>query len=249
MPRPIPDRRRWRIVLAAVAALAGGALLFHAFAGSPHRGGPTGLFTSLPILWAESDSVGSLVRGEAPPHWARAVLSARGSVVPLDSLGRIDGLRLLLIAQPRPLGGAENVELDRWVRGGGHVLLFADPMLTAPSAFTLGDRRRPQDVVLLSPILSHWGLRLVFDEVQPLGTRKATVLGAEIPVNLPGRLELSDPSAGCTLADNGLAARCTLGKGRATIIADAALLETGDDVPAESRTQALAALLDRADGD
>ena len=50
------------------------------------------------------------------------------------------------------------------MRGGGRVLLFADPMLTRHSAFALGDRRRPQDVVLLSPILARWRLELQFDE-------------------------------------------------------------------------------------
>ena len=65
-----------------------------------------------------------------------------------------------MMIQPRPLSPQENVALDNWVAAGGRLLLFADPALTEDSAFAIGDRRRPQDVVLLSPILARWGLEL-----------------------------------------------------------------------------------------
>lgn len=57
----------------------------------------------------------------------------------------------------------ENVALDDWVRAGGARALFADPLLTFNSRFSIGDRRRPQDVATLSPILTR-SARLERDE-------------------------------------------------------------------------------------
>lgn len=159
-------------------------------------------------------------------------MEEQGRVVPLDSLAGRQGLALphdalLVLIQPRPLSPDENVALDAWVRGGGHVLLFADPMLTAHSAFALGDPRRPQDIAMLSPILDHWGLALEFDDAQPRGERDVEVRGATLPVNLRGQLRLS-ADARCRLEADKLVADCRVGKGRAVVVADAALFD-GED--------------------
>lgn len=203
------------------------------------------LFTTLPILWPERSDFRGLIGSSAPPHWALAILRRRGTLKPLDSLAKVNGNAasggLLVMAQPRPLSPQENVALDRWVRGGGHVLLFADPMLTADSIFGLGDKRRPQDIVLLSPILAHWGLELRFDEDQPAGEHMADWAGAKLPVNLPGRFSLMQGSRNCGLLAGGLGARCIVGKGRVLAVADAALLEDHG----EGATANNAALLDR----
>ncbi len=210
---------------------------------------PVGLFTTLPILWNEADDVAALLNDTAPPHWARAALGQTGKIVPLDLLagpqgpGPLDRLERLVIAQPRPLSPDENVALDDWVRGGGRLLLIVDPALTEESRHALGDPRRPQDMVLLSPILRRWGLALTFDDAQPAGERGAEVLGVTIPVNLPGRFSISDPS-GCVLLDGGLAARCAVGKGHVLALADAAVLERLDSIGA--RREALDALLAEA---
>lgn len=182
-----------------------------------------------------------MLNNAAPPHWALAVLQRHGKLQPLDTLARANGRstmarsKLLVMAQPRPLSPQENVALDNWVRGGGHVLLFADPMLTAESIFSLGDKRRPQDVVLISPILTRWGLELTFDEDQPAGERLVAWdgtnrAGAKLPVNLPGRFVLAGRGGNCRLLAEGLGALCRIGKGRVLAVADAALLE---DRPAD----------------
>lgn len=209
-------------------------------ASSPASSRETRLFTTLPILWSESPDIGGIVRGEGEAHWARAALETRGQIVALDSLAAITGDAPLLMAQPRPLSPAENVALDRWVRNGGRVLLFADPMLTAPSAYPIGDRRRPQDVVLISPLLRHWGLRLEFDDAQTFGERQVGALGAVLPVNLPGRLTPVPGADGtCAFAGEGLVADCRIGRGRVVAIADAALFESGESIPMQSRETAL----------
>lgn len=210
---------------------------------------PIGLFTSLAIMWSDSPDLGADLRGDQPPHWARGVLERRGPIVPLDTLagptghGPLDGLTRLVIVQPRPLNPQENVALDNWVRGGGHLLLLADPALTEDSAFAIGDPRRPQMVALLSPILGRWGLDLLFDDAQQLGEEQREVLGAGVPVNLAGHFATRG-QANCRLWDGGLAVTCKIGRGRVVALADAALLERDD--PTGTRPRAFAALLDSA---
>ena len=132
---------------------------------------PLLLFTSLPVYWPEAADLATTLKGEEPPHWARRAIEERRALRPVDTLdaATLKGRRDLLMIQPRPLSPAENVALDEWVATGGRLLLFADPALTAATTFALGDRRRPQDIVLLSPILARWGLRLEFDAEQAAG--------------------------------------------------------------------------------
>jgi hypothetical protein len=194
---------------------------------------PLGLMGTIPIYWGEASQLGDLIEGAAAVHWARAELEQQYELRPLAYLDEaaLAGLDHLLLAQPRPLSGEENVALDAWVRGGGQLLLFADPMMTGHSQFGLGDRRRPQDVVLLSPILNHWGLGLEFVEDQPLGPRVAEDGELALPVNLPGRFALAEGGEQCVLAAEGVLARCTIGSGRTTIVADAALLDLHEPSP------------------
>jgi hypothetical protein len=189
---------------------------------------------TIPIYWGESGSFGELLSGEGGGHWARARLESDYALRPLDTLDEesLAGLDFLLLAQPRALSPAENVALDSWVRAGGHLLLFADPMLTGESRFAVGDRRRPQDVILLSPILRHWGLELQFDDEQREGPAVVRTAGVTVPVNLPGSLALRDGEAECALLAAGTLAECRVGAGRALIVADAALLDLHEPHPA-----------------
>lgn len=137
--------------LDAGRALAGALLLLASAceANEPPQDEPgkrpdIGLMGTIPVYWGESDSLGDLVDGRANEHWARERIEARFAIVPLDALTpeSLASLRRLIMAQPRALSPAENVALDAWVREGGHLLLFADPMLTGESRFPIGDRRR-----------------------------------------------------------------------------------------------------------
>jgi hypothetical protein len=232
-------------LLAAVIALA-------AFAWPPKEAAkqPLGLFTSLPIYWNEQASVAEALDGAADRHWVRAYLENRYRLVPLDTLdgSELAGLHELVMAQPRPLAAQENVALDSWVREGGRLLLFADPFLTEESRFALGDKRRPQDVVLLSPILSRWGLQLTFDDEQSDAERLASYRSTAMPERLAGRLRLAKPSAPahCGLFANGLVSECAIGEGRVVIVADAAILEA-DRSPGDAEA-ALSVLLESAFG-
>lgn len=210
-----------------------------------------GLFTTLPLYWREASGISELLGPEAAAPWARAVIERDYELVPLDALSGegaiLGGLDRLLLAQPRTLSPAENVALDAWVRQGGRLLLFADPLLTGESRFALGDKRRPQDVALLSPILSHWGLQLRFDEDQPAGERLAPLGEIVMPINAAGRFSYrpaDEPDTSCIPRSCGLIAECTIGKGRALVVADAALFD--GDAATPEREQALGWLIARA---
>ncbi|MFP5396572.1 MAG: ABC transporter [Alphaproteobacteria bacterium] len=236
--------RKSGVFILLVAALA--ILLF--WAARDRRvqpAGPVALFTTLPILWADSPDLAASLSPRAQSHWARDLLAERGAIEPLDLLtdDSLRGTRRLLMAQPRVLTPQENVELDNWVREGGRLLLLADPALTEDSAFPLGDPRRPQAIVLLSPILSRWGLELRFDDRQSLGRHARDVMGVAIPVNLPGQL-VTRGQDNCRLWGEGLAATCAVGKGRIVVVADAAALERDD--PSGQGRKALSWLLDAA---
>lgn len=242
-------RRGLSLIALAVLALAAGVAAW-LFADEParERAEPLGLFTSLPIYWSESAGLSGMLDGSAQPHWARGLIEERRSLQPLDVLSAegLDSFEDILLAQPRTLSPTENVALDGWVRGGGRLLLFADPLLTQHSSFAIGDKRRPQDAVLLSPILSRWGLELQFDDSQQPGEHIIEFLGGEVPVDLPGRFLLAatteDAPARCELLAGGIAADCTLGKGRALILADAALLD-GEGVDPAQRARALSRMM------
>lgn len=247
-------------MLASLLALAGcnsaGEADASGESGGSAAGTQLGLYSSLPILWGESEDIGGFLGGGGPEHWARDLLRSGGRLTALDSLADARGAlplpqgAILILAQPRPLTPQENVALDDWVRSGGRVLLFADPMLTAPSIFALGDARRPQDVAMLSPILARWGLHLEFDEAQQPGERAVDLPEGAVPVNLPGRFRPAEksgnPASHCALAGDGLLADCRVGAGRVVALADAALFEDAQDPDdAENRRVLLKNLLRR----
>lgn len=206
-------------------------------------------------MWSDNPDLGAEIAPDAPRHWAKAVLAQHGRLVALDTLANagppgapspaspLAGISRLVMAQPRPLSPLENVALDTWVRGGGQLLLLADPALTEDSPLSFGDPRRPPAGTMLSPILARWGLTLHFDEVQPLGEATRDVMGLGVPVNLPGRFETRG-QANCKLWTDGLAVTCAIGQGRVVALADAALLDRDD--PTGTRPRLLGALLDSA---
>ncbi|WP_238532480.1 GldG family protein [Novosphingobium pentaromativorans] len=252
----INSRTALMALLAPCLALAGCNLLGGSDAagksGEAQAPVPLGVYSSLPLLWGESDDIRGFLSSDKDQGWAHAFIQARAGLVPLDHLADASGAlplakdHVLLLAQPRPLTPQENVALDDWVNAGGRVLLFADPMLTAHSIFALGDARRPQDIAMLSPILGRWGLQLEFDESQQPGERLVELEDGAVPVNLPGRFRLRQEDGSCRLEAAGFLADCRVGKGRVVALADAALFEDSRDLrDAESRGKLLDALLAR----
>lgn len=220
-----------KLATAAIALallLAAGVCYFH----SDDQPRPRlGLMTSLPIYWPDSSDFGAALSDEAQPHWAKAQLEESYRLLPLDTLAAPDSaapsaefkaLDRLLLAQPAPLPPADFAALDQWVRTGGRLLLFADPVLTQDSEFALGDPRRPQVIAMLGPILQRWGLRLA------VGDARTQVVwrGHTLPLQDPGVLMVRGSEfAECRVQAGGLIADCAVGQGRALVVADAAMLD------------------------
>ena len=204
---------------------------------------PVGLFSTLPIYWGEGD-MAAILDGSNHSDWVRDLIEQRFDIEPLDTVepDAIDGLDRIIMAQPRPLAPSENVALDNWVRAGGRLLIFADPLLTRHSDFALGDRRRPQDVVLLSPILTRWGLELRFDDAQPSEERLISASGKQYPVNLAGQF-VATGDGKCTISEAGLFAWCSVGNGRVTLMADAVILDSEETAATSAQRQVLLATL------
>ena len=145
--------------------------------------------------------------------------------------------RLLLMAHPLAQPAEALVELDRWVRNGGRLLLLADPALEWPSERPLGDSLRPPSAFADTGLLRHWGLRL--DAPDERGPKLGKLGGYEVLTNSPGVL-----AGGCRISRDGLVAHCRIGKGEATVVADADFLNVKDlDGPTDKNLEAVLAEL------
>jgi hypothetical protein len=171
------------------------------------------LLTSLPLVFGEQFSI------EAGGSPALKALETRYRVVPISvsSEAELGKGRLLLMAQPRAQPAEDLVALDKWVRGGGRVLLLADPMLEWPSDRPLGDPLRPPPMFADTGLLAHWGLTL--DPPDERGPKGGKLGGYEILTVSPGAL-----SGHCEISANRLVAHCRIGRGRAAVVADADFL-------------------------
>jgi ABC-type uncharacterized transport system len=185
------------------------------------------ILTALPLFWQEGQ-FGTAATGVDQRAPILQKLSERFQVNPLDALSRatLKTVDILILAQPRALAPAELVDLDLWVRAGGKLLVFADPMLDWPSVYPMGDPRRPPLVTLLDPLFDHWGLDLGVPEVEQgreiidLNGKKLALIGA-------GHWTLSDKANSiCTTRANDFLARCTIGKGRVVLVGDADALDS-----------------------
>nr|WP_298895446.1 hypothetical protein [uncultured Altererythrobacter sp.] len=216
------------------------------------------LMTSLPVYWPEGSDIASLVDTDSENPWVRETLERRYEITPLDSLtgnegesAPIEGLDRLIIAQPRGLSPADNEGLDTWVREGGKLLYFLDPMLTGHYSVALSDPSHPTAVGLIPPVVLRWGMTLRFDDFQPFELREADYGQGTVPVQVAGEVILLEEIEGlseeqlaargsCAVLGDGIAAKCSVGAGQVFLLADAAILEMPEaEGPAEEQLLAL----------
>lgn len=174
------------------------------------------LLTGLPLVFGESFTL------ETTRSPVLAGLEEHYRVRLVDGPEQLEPGELLLAAQPRALTAERLVQLDEWVRGGGRLLLLADPRLTWPSDLPLGDRQRPPYSFADTGLLAHWGLTL---EAPAPGTSARvtfTLGGRAVASDSPGRLTSSGRD--CRVAVDGRSAQCRLGKGWGRVVADADFL-------------------------
>ncbi|QIQ86825.1 hypothetical protein [Erythrobacter sp.] len=220
-----------------------------------------GLHTGLPLYRPLGIGIAEMARGEGEPPWQRRAMERAARLVPLDTLAPtpgltpedpqidpLEGLGRLAVIQPRGLSPADNVALDGWVRGGGRLLLVLDPMLTGEYDLPLGDPRRPNAVALIPPVVARWGLAVAYDETQDAAPRFAAFPAGTLPLALAGEVRAEgERGAACTFAAERALARCRVGEGSVTLLADAALFEhEGLAAEAGQGASAIAALFDFA---
>ncbi len=216
------------------AAAAWAALLLLSCHGSePQRAATTkpslALLSGLPLAFGEGFTL------NAPKHPVMVQLERGYRVELIDGPEQLGRNQLLLAAQPRALTPERLVALDRWVRGGGRLLLLADPLLSWPTDLPLGDPQRPPYEFADTGLLAHWGLGLQRGE-GAAGT--LALAGQAIASPSPGTLDRT--GGNCRIASDRHSASCGLGKGRALIVADADFL--GSSGGSEALSKALSQL-------
>jgi hypothetical protein len=190
------------------------------------------LLTSLPLVFGEGFSLD----GGSP---ALSALHERYDVVPISvtSPAELRKGHFLLMAQPLAQTAENLVALDDWVRGGGRLMLLADPLLEWPSERRLTDPLRPPPIFMDTGLLQHWGLRL--DAPERRGPQTRELGGRTILTASPGAL-----AGSCQISRDRLMAECAVGKGRAAIVADADFLDVDRlDGPADDNLAGLLAEL------
>ena len=223
------------MALAAVAALALSQPIDKLGPRPAAQRSTLALLTSLPLMFSEQFGL----NGGGSPALTR--LEQRYNIRPIGvaDAASLQGQRLLLMAHPRAQPAEVLVDLDHWVRGGGRLLLLADPGLDWPSERPLGDRLRPQPAFADTGLLAHWDLKLSGPD--PRGPADAGNGRIEISTSSPGRLE----SRSCKLHGDGFVARCQIGKGRVTVVADADFLNVEPNAGSGSNLDLLLDELDR----
>lgn len=197
------------------------------------------LITGLPLYFIE----GFTLDGEKSPVVAR--LEQDFEIVPVDGPEQVPPGAVLFAAQPRAMTAERLVALDKWVRNGGRLLLLADPWLTWGSEAPFGsDPGRPPIEFADTGLLNHWGLTLEKRQNTEAERIDRQLGGHPIKVSAPGSLTASGES--CVVAPDGFVARCRLGRGTALVVADADLLNSGEDrAPLEAVVAELTALAQR----
>lgn len=213
-------RRGWLVTL-ALATASVSALGLIAKHDWPAKARPRlALLTSLPLLFGEQFAL----EAKRPAAVTRIEHDYALAPIAVADAASLRHQRLLLMAHPRAQPAEMLVELDAWVRHGGRVLLLADPLLKWESSRSPGDPLRPPPDFADTGLLAHWGLRLAVDE------------------SGEGALHATNPA--CVVVEDGLMARCKIGRGDASVIADADFI-MGEGQGAKRRSELMMAELSR----
>jgi hypothetical protein len=174
------------------------------------------LLTSLPIVFPERFALDAV----PSPTFQALQRRYRVNLISVADDASLKGHRLLLMVQPRAQPAEMLVELDSWVRSGGKVLLLADPALQWPSDRPLGDPLRPPPAFADTGLLQHWGLSLAAPA--RLDAQTVSTGDQEVRTASPGTLHAI---AGNCRTEGQFVARCAIGRGRVTVIADADFID------------------------
>jgi hypothetical protein len=190
------------------------------------------VLTSLPIaptLAIAADNVSTDLRRSALPRNVRFVDSVDSAI-----LGRIE---VLILAHPNALTPESLVIIDRWVRGGGRVLVLADGYSSWPTGHGVGDPRNPPITSLLTPLLTYWRIELDAPDGMAMTPTVIDDNRERLSLPSPGTLRIANPA--CAVDPQRLIARCPIDRGQATIVADADWLHPDSWRGPNGRTSAM----------
>ncbi|MEJ6676502.1 hypothetical protein [Parasphingorhabdus sp.] len=186
--------------------------------------------TSLPLVWGEGASMESILSGGSESAPIYRYWQGQYDIAAVDSLENLaeQDPDIVILAQPRAMDPADLTDLDAWVRDGGAVIILTDPDLVWPTALPLGDPQRPLASGLLSPLLGHWGLELVAaadDSADIVDLRFGDYIFATRGVGKLEPMQAGDVSdVHCVWSAGDFFVQCSIGQGRASIVADADFL-------------------------
>lgn len=174
------------------------------------------VMTGLPLFFGEGD-IGDVLQGTARRSPLLDALERNWALQPFDVARRaqLSKVDRLLIIQPQALAPDELVEIDRWVRKGGRLLVLADPDLRWPSTLPEGDPRRAPAASLLSPLFDHWGVTLL--PTSGLSPVAEALEGYNVVFDSPGNWEVKGKKCAPVSAR---VVKCTIGKGEAILVSD-----------------------------
>ncbi len=174
--------------------------------------------TALPLIWGEGDA-SDILQNRSARSDTLVWLDRNFDINPVDiiSMGAL-GRDVLVLAQPRRLVPGELVALDKWLRRGGQVMIFADPELLGSSRLAVGDNRRAPPVTLLDPLFRHWGIALGDSDNR---VRTMLIESSNVAMAGSGTWQFGSNCSAITpeVID------CRIGKGRAMLIGDADMLD------------------------
>lgn len=225
--------QRWAKILLALFLLGGFAIGWQhlawqivpsAYAIAPDKRIRVTMLSALPLEQADGEAVAARLQGRVDTAPVLALLRDQFTVILIDDatptlLAETD---VLLLAHPRTLSPQSLVAIDTWVRAGGRAIVLADGLSSWPPSYPLGDPRNPPVTSMLTPLLTHWGVRLDAPSPADSGLRDWWQGRQRLRLLSAGRLVRKN--RGCSLSNDGIYGDCAIGAGRVVLLADADLL-------------------------
>jgi ABC-type uncharacterized transport system involved in gliding motility auxiliary subunit len=139
-----------------------------------------GIISSLP-LETGAGGMAAMLQGQAQPFLIYAELSQTYTTRMIDpNFERIPAdVSVLLIAHPPPLPPRQLYAIDQYVLGGGHALVFLDPMSEVAMAAQGGGQGMAPSSSDMKPLLRAWGVdydssRIVLDRALAQAVQTST---------------------------------------------------------------------------
>lgn len=231
--RKLASSRKWMSASLTAILLCGFAIgwqqlawriIPNAYAIAPDKLIRITILSSLPLEQTYGETVAARLHGEVQVAPVLASLRDQFTVRLIDDATASDFAEtdVLLLAHPRALSPQSLVEIDAWVRAGGKAIILADGLSSWPPSYPLGDPRNPPVTSMLTPLLTHWGLRL--DAPSPADSGLHVWRQGRHRLHLLSAGRFVRENGGCALSNDGIYGDCTIGAGRVLLLADADLL-------------------------